>query len=40
MANYDPDPENIYYDEDQNVYVDNETGDLYYDDEGKEPVFD
>ena len=29
--------DDIYYDEDVGMYVDSETGDMYYDDEGNEP---
>lgn len=38
MANYSsgPDPEDLVYDDDLGVYVDSNSGDAYYDDEGTE----
>lgn len=32
-----PDPDDIYYDDDSGMYVDSETGDMYYDAEGEDP---
>ena len=31
-------PDDLYYDEDLELFVDSETGDMYRDDEGKDPI--
>lgn len=38
MAQHGPDPDYLEYNEDMGLYIDVETGDAYYDDEGNEPA--